>query len=218
MSYRAIGSVLAMTMAYSYISFIIWLLKWRASVDFTFKSQLFCSMINCNVLRAFLKSHVTPKKRTFLFEGYLTVHLPHEIKWNANLMQLCNFIDVFLARHVSGIHTHHQENYMLSCSIWFSVPSFWMDGALDSRCVVCVYGADGAVRRHHPHRTHDLRSGSQDHHPSKLSSWIKLVFHFISFTFLLFMRNVLYITPTCFHLITSPVQWPVTDNSLKRKK
>jgi len=23
--------------------------------------------------------------------------------------------------------------------------------------------------RHHPHRTHDLRSGSQDHHPSKNS-------------------------------------------------
>ena len=30
-----------------------------------------------------------------------------------------------------------------------------------------VYGADGAVQ--HPHRTHDLRSGSQDHHPSKNS-------------------------------------------------
>jgi len=28
-------------------------------------------------------------------------------------------------------------------------------------------GADGA--RHNPHRTHDLRSGSQDHHPSKNS-------------------------------------------------
>jgi len=25
------------------------------------------------------------------------------------------------------------------------------------------------VARHHPHRTHDLRSGSQDHHPSKNS-------------------------------------------------
>jgi len=33
---------------------------------------------------------------------------------------------------------------MLSCSIWFSA-------------------------RHHPHRTHDLRSGSYDHHPSKTS-------------------------------------------------
>ena len=62
---------------------------------------------------------------------------------------------------------------MLSCSIWFSAPSFWMDGGLESRCVGRVYGADGAVRlrvtRHHPHRTHDPRSGSQDHHPSKNS-------------------------------------------------
>jgi len=33
-----------------------------------------------------------------------------EIKWNANLMQLGNFIDVFLTRHVSGTHAHHQEN------------------------------------------------------------------------------------------------------------
>jgi len=53
---------------------------------------------------------------------------------------------------------------MLCCSIWFSAPSFWMGGGLES-----VYGADGAVARHHPHRTHDLRSGSQDHHPSKNS-------------------------------------------------
>jgi len=40
---------------------------------------------------------------------------------------------------------------MLSCSIWFSAPSFWMGGGLESRCVGRVYGADGA--RHHPHRT-----------------------------------------------------------------
>ena len=37
-------------------------------------------------------------------------NLINEIKWNANLMQLRNFIDVFLARHVSGTHAHHQEN------------------------------------------------------------------------------------------------------------
>ena len=54
---------------------------------------------------------------------------------------------------------------MLSCSIWFSAPSLWNDGGLDSRCVGRVYGADGAVRQN-PHRTHDLRSGSQDHHTS----------------------------------------------------
>jgi len=27
-----------------------------------------------------------------------------EMKWNANLMQLGNFIDIFLARHVSGTY------------------------------------------------------------------------------------------------------------------
>jgi len=57
---------------------------------------------------------------------------------------------------------------MLSCSIWFSAPSFWMGAGLESRCVGRVYGADGALR-HYPRRTHDLRSGSQDHHPSKNS-------------------------------------------------
>ena len=34
---------------------------------------------------------------------------------------------------------------MLSCSIWFSAPSFWMGGGLESGCVCRVYGADGAV-------------------------------------------------------------------------
>jgi len=43
-------------------------------------------------------------------EGCLAVHLPHEIQWDANLMQLGNFIDVFLARHVSGKYAHHQEH------------------------------------------------------------------------------------------------------------
>jgi len=56
---------------------------------------------------------------------------------------------------------------MLSCSKWFSAPSFWMGGGLESSCVGGVYGAYCAV--HRPHRTHALRSGSQDHHPSKNS-------------------------------------------------
>jgi len=43
-----------------------------------------------------------------------------------------------------------------------------MSGGLESRCVSRVYDADGAAR-HHTHRTHDLRSGSQDHHSSKNS-------------------------------------------------
>ena len=59
-------------------------------------------------------------------------------------MQQGNFIDVFLARHVSGAYAHHQEHYMLSCSIWFSAPSFWIGGGLESRWVGRVYGADGA--------------------------------------------------------------------------
>ena len=36
---------------------------------------------------------------------------------------------------------------MSSCSIWFSAPSFWMNGGLESRCVGRVCGADVAVRR-----------------------------------------------------------------------
>jgi len=32
--------------------------------------------------------------------------------------------------------------------MWFSAPSFWMDGGLESRCVGRVYGADGV-----PHGT-----------------------------------------------------------------
>jgi len=35
---------------------------------------------------------------------------------------------------------------MLSCSIWFSAPSFWMGGGLESSCVGRVCGVDGAMR------------------------------------------------------------------------
>ena len=42
---------------------------------------------------------------------------------------------------------------MLSCSIWFYAPSFWMGGGLESRCVGRVYGADGAMRMHGTIRT-----------------------------------------------------------------
>jgi len=65
-------------------------------------------------------------------------------------MQLGNFINVFLARHVSGTYAHHQEHWMLSCSIRFSAPNFWMGGGHERRCVGRVYGADGAVRRTAP--------------------------------------------------------------------
>jgi len=39
---------------------------------------------------------------------------------------------------------------MLSSSIRFSAPSFWMGGGLESRCVCRVYGADGVVQDNHP--------------------------------------------------------------------
>ena len=59
---------------------------------------------------------------------------------------------------------------MLSCSIWFSEPSFRMGGGLESRCVGRGYGADGAV-----HGTCRAKNTS-----IKLPSCIKLAFHFIS--------------------------------------
>jgi len=65
-------------------------------------------------------------------------------------MQLGNFINVFLAQHVSGTYAHRQAHWMLCCSIRFSAPSFWMGCGLESRCVGRVCGAaDGA-----PHHTH----------------------------------------------------------------
>jgi len=78
-------------------------------------------------------------------------------------MQQDNFINVFLARRVSGTYGHHQEHWMLSCSIWFSAPSFGMGGGLESRCVGRVYGADGAVQHphHHPSQNHMLQLNIQ---------------------------------------------------------
>jgi len=46
-----------------------------------------------------------------------------------------------------------------------------MGGGPESRCVGRVSGLEGAARaRHLPNRTHDPRSGSQDHHPS--TNWV----------------------------------------------
>jgi len=46
--------------------------------------------------------------------------------------------------------------------MWFSAPSFWMGGGLESRCVSRVYGADGAVRRlSRPPTIHKL--GAENH-------------------------------------------------------
>jgi len=43
---------------------------------------------------------------------------------------------------------------MLSCSIWFSAPSFWMGGGLESCCVGRVYCADGAAQPASPIQCH----------------------------------------------------------------
>jgi len=51
-----------------------------------------------------MKEQVTrPTKRCLVL-------LINEITWNDNLIKLGNFIDVFLARHVSGTYAHHQEH------------------------------------------------------------------------------------------------------------
>jgi len=51
-----------------------------------------------------------------------------------------------------------------------------MGGGLESGCIGRVYSADGAMcARHHPHRKHDLRSCSQDHHPSKNGAEIHML-------------------------------------------
>jgi hypothetical protein len=61
-------------------------------------------------------------------------------------MQRGDFIGVFLARHVTVAYDHHQEHWMLSCSVWFPAPSLWMGGGPESCCVGRVFGADGAAR------------------------------------------------------------------------
>ena len=60
-------------------------------------------------------------------------------------MHLSNFIDVFLARHVSG--TYAPSSGALDIELQrmvFLHRSFWMGGGLESCCVGRVYGADGA--------------------------------------------------------------------------
>jgi len=84
---------------------------------------------------------------------------------------------------------------------WFSAPSFWMGGGLESRCVGCVYGTDGAVHgTTHPKArcrkpyaaTQHLMLLMMGYVPEtcrakntsiKLPSCIKLAFHFISLEF-----------------------------------
>ena len=101
---------------------------------------------------------------TYIYvESCLTVHLPHETKWNGHLMQLGNFIYVFLARHVSGTYAIIRSIRCWVAALVFCtefLDGWWSWEPLRRSCLRMV---------HHPHRTHDLRSSSQDHHPSKNS-------------------------------------------------
>jgi len=69
---------------------------------------LIICILHTNQSRSYLNHLVLCE--LLILEGYLTVHFTHEIMWNTNLMHLGNFIDVFLARHVSGAYAHHQEH------------------------------------------------------------------------------------------------------------
>jgi len=66
---------------------------------------------------------------------------------------------------------------MLSCSIWFSAPSFWICGGLESRCVGRGYGADGTIRTVKTYVPETCRAKNTS---IKLLICIKLAFHFIS--------------------------------------
>jgi len=56
----------------------------------------------CHLLGATVPGS-NPAANDKLFEGCLTLQLPHEIIWNANLMQQGDFINVFLARPIATI-------------------------------------------------------------------------------------------------------------------
>ena len=58
--------------------------------------------------------------------------------------------------------------------VWLELPAVVKlciinNTAVSSICYTSTQTMASAIARHHPHRTHDLRSGSQDHHPSKNS-------------------------------------------------
>jgi len=54
-------------------------------------------------------------------------------------MQQCDFINLFLARHVSGTYTHRQEHWILSCSNGFLHRVFgWVVVLRAAAWVVCA--------------------------------------------------------------------------------
>jgi len=96
-----------------------------------------------------------------------------------------------LVLHVSGAYAHHQEHWMLSCSIWFSAPTLWMGGGFESRCVGRVYGADPSTKSvqkticcnstsNAPDDGRMRRKRRAKNTSIKLPRCIKLAFYFIS--------------------------------------
>jgi len=74
--------------------------RWRLYSDGRFYSGLSSLFYDTRVI---FKAWGTKQKA-------LLRNINYEIKWNADLMQLGNFIHVFLARRVSGTYAHHQEH------------------------------------------------------------------------------------------------------------
>jgi len=70
-----------------------------------------------------------------------------------------------------SVHNPIIRNITCCVAAYGFLTEFWIVISLESRWVVHVYGADDAVmvELYHPHRKHDLPSGSQDDHPSKNS-------------------------------------------------
>ena len=56
-----------------------------------------------------LEISLTPVTATHLHNQLCKLQIK-EIMLNANLMQQCSFIDIFLAQHVSSTYAHHQEH------------------------------------------------------------------------------------------------------------
>jgi len=92
--------------------------------------------------------------------------------WNANLIKQGNFIGSILSStcfgyiRLSSGALDVELQHMVFCTEFLD--GWWAWEPL--RMVPCVRcGWCRATARHHPHRTHDLPSGSQAHHPSKNS-------------------------------------------------
>ena len=101
---------------------------------------------------------------------------------------------------------------MVSCRIWFSAPSFWMGGGLESRCVGRVYGADVAVR-HTPHtrpaqrlsRPPPIQKLGAENHILQINIWCSWWWAYVHETCR--ARNTLIKLPCCVRLAFQIMSW-----------